>query len=428
MLIATTGNMSSEVRARFVLCLVVIGFLIALPADASNDPMFGNQYGLDKIQAEKAWSTGTGVGATVAVIDTGVQAEHEDLAAKMIAGFDFVDGDEVPQDGNRHGTHVAGIAAAVTNNGIGVAGVAPGACVMPVRVLNNNGSGAFGDIRSGIRWAADQGAQVINLSLGEFVVIRNLDESAMKDAITYAYGKGVVVAVAAGNDVIFPSGYRDVDAIAVAATDRRDEKPAFSNGAGDARFGMSAPGAAILSTVPNGYGTLSGTSMATPHVAGAAAVLRSLGLSRDQTIKRLLDTADDIGIPGHDPIFGSGRLNLAKAVEGLKPRTGGPSCRAAASQQTKGPAAGSAPAVNTGSTSGGEKGEPSKGPAGSSQKTSGGTDLSDYKDPEPGTLATGEKKKGLSPKTMMNIGIAVVLIGVAVVWYLWFRRRAIPEE
>lgn len=307
--------------------------LIATPALASNDPFFSQQWGMQKIKAEEAWVTSAGVGSNVAIVDTGVDLGHEDLQ-KIGAGWDFVSNDSVPQDekgdatsecsGNfGHGSHVAGIAAATANNGRGIAGVAPAAKIMPVRVLNQHGCGTFEDVIEGIRWAADNGAQVVNLSLGAEVQFLLATLGQIQDffaAIEYAWQKGAVVAVAAGNERVFPSGYGNINAIVVGATDENDGKAAYSN-LGDAKWSLMAPGSNILSSVPGGYAKASGTSMATPHVAGAAAVLRCAGLNKQQTVDKLLSSADDLGISGRDPIFGSGRLNLARAVQGLSAST-----------------------------------------------------------------------------------------------------------
>jgi thermitase len=322
--------------------LVVVLVAPAAAVSSPNDPQFGKQWGLSKIGAPQAWGTGTGGGAIVAIIDTGVDLNHEDLRDKLVPGWDFVGNDSVPQDETKpqnltntdcpgnpgHGTHVAGIVAAATNNGKGVAGTAPGARILPIRVLDSCGSGTSGAVSAGIDYAIQRKATVINLSLGEDVVVHNISTTSLDNAINKAWNAGIVVAVAAGNNVLFPSGYSGVNGIAVAATDRNDGKPDFSSGSGDAKWGMAAPGGGsetdpvsddIFSTLPGGYGYLRGTSMAAPFVAGAAAILRSLGLSPQATVDKLLSTAVDVGIPGNDPIFGSGRLNLAKAVQGLTP-------------------------------------------------------------------------------------------------------------
>ncbi len=319
--------------------LVATAF-IAGPALASNDTRFGEQYGLQKIAAEVAWASSIGTGITIAVVDTGTDLVHKDLVKNVVAGYDFVDNDDDPRDevagvdpddpncgGNPgHGTHVSGIAAAVFDNGFGIAGVAPDARIMPVRVLGKHGCGNLDDVDAGIRWAADRGAHVINLSLSDNVVFRNVLGGSIESAVEYAWGKGVIAVVAGGNDTLFPSGYRMTNALIVAATDRNDAKASFSNGVGDAKWGISAPGVSILSTLPgNRFASLSGTSMAAPHVAGAAAVLRCLGLTKQQTVDRLLATADDLGLSGKDLEYGSGRLNLAAAVAGKG------SCRSTAS-------------------------------------------------------------------------------------------------
>src|SRR5438270_10178930 len=185
---------------------------------AVNDPLFPHQWGLPLIKAPAAWQHGyRGAGATIAVVDTGVDLSHPDLQAHLVPGADLDPGNPGdattpstpkggvcpgPQDENGHGTHVAGIAAAVTNNGIGVAGTAPDASIMPVRVLDASGSGDDQTVIDGIKYAADHGAKVINLSLGGMAVVGELPDSAMEDAVNYAYARGVVVVAAAGNESI----------------------------------------------------------------------------------------------------------------------------------------------------------------------------------------------------------------------------------
>lgn len=296
------------------------------PAAAAVDPARGQQWGLDLVRAPEAWSTGRGAGTTIAVVDTGVDFAHEDLAGKLLAGRSFVD--EPVQDSNGHGTHVAGIAAAATDNGRGIAGVAPEAKILPVRVLAGDGGGTSSGVANGVRWAADQGATVINLSLGpEVPLVFSAVDSSIVDAIDYAWRKGSVVVIAAGNNFVPVSEYGDVRAIVVGAVDRQDRRASYSTGIGGAMWSMAAPGGSggengVLSTYweenkRNSYAYLSGTSMATPHVAGAAAVLRGLGLSPLQTVNRLLATAKDLGPAGKDNDFGAGRLDLAAAVAGL---------------------------------------------------------------------------------------------------------------
>jgi thermitase len=313
-------------RYLFLLAGALVVVLVG-PAGASNDPLFGSQWGMSKIGAEQAWSTGAGNGVVIAVVDSGADLDHPDLRAKILSGHDFVDGDSTPEDGNGHGTHVSGIAAAVTGNGVGVAGAAPGAKILPVRVLDNDGKylcagGCSDPVSSGIHWAADYGAAVINLSLAD--IGQEIFGASFVDALEYAWTKGSIPVVAAGNSFIFGSGFRNTHALVVAATDKNDEIASYSNGVGSAMWGISAPGGdgngadEIISTWLGGqYAYLSGTSMAAPHVSGAAAVLRGLGLSPQATVDRLLATAKDLGNPGADSIYGAGRLDLAKAVQGL---------------------------------------------------------------------------------------------------------------
>jgi len=330
----------SRLIALLSAALVSVALIGGSAAQASNDPYFSKQWGLTKIQAEQAWPTATGAGVTVAVVDTGVDLGHPDLAAHIVSsGRDFVDNDNSAQDENGHGTHVAGIAAAVTGNGIGVAGTAPDASILPVRVLDEEGSGSTDQIAAGIRYAADNGADVINLSLGylsgvDKVILITGEVQPVYDAIDYAHSKGVVVVAAAGNDSFplcsEPSGHPDV--VCVGATDQRDARSWFSNS--DATMTsqyLVAPGGDGLTCASDifstylrsaesfcsteaGYEALAGTSMATPFVSGVAALAASKGLGRDAVIACLLSHTDDLGTPGRDPIYGYGRVNAAKAV------------------------------------------------------------------------------------------------------------------
>ncbi len=321
-------------RLRGAAAIVLLSALLVTSIDAvhtaagastPNDPSFTLQWGLSRIGAPTAWDTATGVGVTIAVLDTGIDLSHLDLAAKLLPGYNYVSPGSSPQDDHSHGTHVAGIAAAVTNNGVGVAGTAPGAQLLPVKVLDANGEGSGANVDAGIRFAANRGAKVINLSLGGFA--QGITGASFGDPCNYAYSVGSLCVVAAGNDYITGSGFGSENLLVVAATNKSDGKPTYSSGVGSAKWGISAPGGgdaivtsdanqAIYSTVPGGYGYKAGTSMAAPHVAGAAAVLFSLGLNNDQVVQRLLSTAKDLG---NSSTFGAGRLDLAAAVSGLTP-------------------------------------------------------------------------------------------------------------
>ena len=330
----------------FAIVTAAVLLVFAAPAGAAtSDPHFGRQWGLVTIQAEQAWTTADGTGALIAVVDSGVDLGHPDLASKLVTlpGADFSDGRDAdgPQDENGHGTHVAGIAGAITNNGVGVAGAAPGARIMPVRVLDAGGSGTTDQVAAGIRFAADNGADVINLSLGFLSgadkVIKILGElDPVYEAIDHAWSSGATVVVAAGNDTFplcaEPSAHPRV--VCVGATDMRDLRSFFSNG--DATL-MSqylvAPGGDALSCSGDVFSTylrseeptcspeaeyeaIAGTSMAAPHVAGVAGLLAGKGLTNQQIVDCLTSTTDDLGIPGRDPIFGYGRVNALKAVTG----------------------------------------------------------------------------------------------------------------
>jgi hypothetical protein len=238
-----------------------------------NDSRYGEQYGPQKVRADEAWVIARG-GPVISVIDTGVNYNHVDLAGKVIKGRDFVNGDNDPMDDQGHGTHVAGIAAARGNNGTGVAGIAFNSPILAVKVLNNSqpaGWGSYANISSGIIYAAARGARVINLSLSGVS-----PSQVLVDALNYAVARGCLVVAAAGNDGInvqrYPGAY--ADAFCVGSTTSTDARSGFSTYG--AHVDIAAPGSSILSTLyTGGYGLKSGTSMATPCVAGAAAVLWS---------------------------------------------------------------------------------------------------------------------------------------------------------
>ncbi|HSH22684.1 MAG TPA: S8 family serine peptidase, partial [Acidimicrobiales bacterium] len=281
---------------------LALALVVALPgiALASDDPFFPDQWNLASIGAETAWSKGRGAGTVIAVVDTGVDLAHEDLKPKLLPGRSFIAPGASPQDANGHGTHVAGIAAASTDNALGVAGVAPDAMILPVQVLGSRGVGNVTGVADGIRYAADNGADVINLSFGEVSTSVQLAPEFV-DAIRYAWVQGSIPVVAAGNSFVRASGFTDEPAIVVTSTTRDDTRPAYASGVGQARWGMAAPGGdgspdtrcevgtGVVSTYrSNEYACLVGTSMAAPHVAGAAAVLRGLGLSPQQVVDQLL--------------------------------------------------------------------------------------------------------------------------------------------
>ncbi|HLO33511.1 MAG TPA: S8 family serine peptidase, partial [Anaerolineales bacterium] len=219
--------------------------------------------------------------------------------------------DNNPQDDNGHGTHVAGIAAALCNNGTGVAGVSWGARLMPVKVLNAAGNGTYADVADGIIWAADHGAQIINLSLGG-----GNSSQMLQDAVDYAAAKSVVLVAAAGNagrnSVFYPARYPNV--IAVAATDPSNAHAGFSNYGPD--VDLSAPGVSIYSTFPGGYGYNNGTSMATPFVSGLAAILRGIPGNSSPTLiaSQMESTALDLGSPGMDDFYGYGLIQMDAAI------------------------------------------------------------------------------------------------------------------
>lgn len=281
-----------------------------------NDPLYQDQWGLSKIQADLAWEVSHGSSsADIAIVDTGINGSHPDLALKLKASVDctvsYTCPPSLPVDFNGHGTHVAGIASAVTNNSIGVAGLAWEGSLVSVKALDDNGSGYYSWVSNAIYWAADNGVKVINLSLGG-----NSPSKTLERAINYAWDKGVVIVAAAGNNgsakKTYPAYYKN--AIAVAATNSDDKKAWFSN------YGLwvdvAAPGENIISTYKDGYEKLSGTSMSTPFVSGLAALLYGFdpSLGAGGIRQRIENTADRISGTGRYWVFG--RINACKALGG----------------------------------------------------------------------------------------------------------------
>ena len=283
-----------------------------------NDPFFSSQYGLyntssQGIDAINGWELEQGRDSVIiAIVDTGVDYNHEELSGRVIKGYDFVNNDTDPKDDNGHGTHVAGIAAARMNNGRGIAGVCPGCSILAVKVVTANGAGANTWIANGIANAVSLGANVINLSLG------GLERSqTIELAIKQAYARGIVVIAASGNDgsslPLYPAAFPEV--IAVGATNQRGERASFSSYG--THLAVAAPGEAIPGSLPNNsYASWNGTSMASPHVAGLAGLIlsRNAGLNNAQVRQILITTADDLGTAGQDQYFGYGRINALAAL------------------------------------------------------------------------------------------------------------------
>jgi hypothetical protein len=323
--------------------LLAASLLLATPASAQvpepNDPGYGDQWALPHIGAPCAWSVTTGrPEVSVAVIDSGVDLTHPDLVDRLRTdGADFVDGDEEPFDENGHGTNVAGIVAATLDNAEGIVGLAPNISILPVRVMNRKGFGSDRAIAAGVRFAADRGAQVINLSLGATLTIGAETESELvMAAIRYAQERGALVVVAAGNDFVpLPNAIvgDNLDVLVVAATDPDDRKADFSNSG--PWITVSAPGVQILSTMPTyevfltsdeiprderfrqGYDWMSGTSQATPYVSALAALLFSArpdwtAVDVAQAIETSAATIADIN-PGIE--LGRGRIDACRALE-----------------------------------------------------------------------------------------------------------------
>jgi subtilisin family serine protease len=314
---------------RLLVAIILISILGMIGSGSvlaqDGDPLRPQQWGHVQLHLDDAYGTSTGEGVVIAILDSGIDLDHPDLVDKLVPGWDFVENDDQPQDENGHGTHVAGIAAATTNNGIGIAGAAPDARIMPVRVMNALGVGDPEVIAQAITWAADNGADIINLSLGgnTDLLSRIFKNGPMNLSIVDANDKGVLVIAAAGNDDTFIQAYQDgVPVLVVNASNEGGIPAQFSNW-GDPRA-VTAPGTRILSTAPteptwiwkggtDGYEELDGTSMAAPYVAGVAALLVDTHRGDDPNtiFEILIETSVN---SNGDPRLGAGIVDSEAAV------------------------------------------------------------------------------------------------------------------
>lgn len=275
-----------------------------------NDPSFPSAWHLPKIQAPAAWDSSVADGIVIAILDTGVDTNHSDLASQMVAGWNAVDGSTATNDVYGHGTAVAGTAAAASNNGNGVASVTWNAKIMPVRITNRtDGYAYYSDIARGLNWAADNGADVANISYDVS------SSSSVSSAAQYMRSKGGMVVVAAGNSSVDP-GYSDnPNMISVSSTNSSDAKSSFSNYGN--YIDVAAPGEYILTTTNGGgYGNWSGTSFASPVTAGVVAlIMRANPSLTPNEIETVLENSADKIAGGWHPYYGNGRVNAANAVQ-----------------------------------------------------------------------------------------------------------------
>jgi thermitase len=279
-----------------------------------NDPQYPAEWGMDAISAPAAWDITTGASSTiVAVVDTGIAA-HPEFAGRLLEGYDFVNDDTDATDDEGHGTSVAGIIGATGANGAGMAGLDWAARLLPVKVMDETGSGWTSDVAAGVTWAADHGARVINMSLGG-----PGKSSTLKKAVAYAVKKGAVVVAAAGNEATsvpsYPAGYPGV--LSVSALE--GSRLAYFSDFGP-NVDVAAPGCAIRTIAgiagPTAYGDFSGTSASAPFVSGVASLVvgRNPHLSGAAVSRIVTSTADDLGPTGWDASFGWGRVDAARAL------------------------------------------------------------------------------------------------------------------
>ncbi len=288
---------------------------------AVSDTQTAGQYSLDRMRVRDAWKRSTGGSNLVAVLDTGVQADHRDLRNRVVKGYDFVNDDSSAIDDNGHGTWVAGIIAANANDGYGIAGISWKDRILPVKIMSAGGTGSTADLAAGITYAANRGADIINMSVGGFPY-----SQVIQDAVNNAWNKGAVLVGAAGNnnrrETFYPASYDHV--VSVSATQVEDEFSHWSSYG--PKVDVSAPGSSVLTTnctaaacMHEDWGShtyISGTSFATPNVSGVVALLmaRYPAKTPAQIVSRLLGTVDDLGYRGREDRYGLGRVNAFRAL------------------------------------------------------------------------------------------------------------------
>ncbi|GAA4710661.1 hypothetical protein GCM10023228_15490 [Brevibacillus fulvus] len=294
-------------------------FLLLPNVIRPNDQLYERyQWNLPMIGMEQSWEISEGSkDVIVAIVDTGLDLQHPEFQGKVVSGYNVIEDNNNPMDDNGHGTHVAGIIAARTNNASGIAGMSWNSRLMPIKAIGADGSGTAYDIAQGIIWAADHGADVINLSVGNYT-----PSAALQEACQYAFQKNVVLVAATGNDATdqpgYPAAYKEV--LGVSAVDHNRRRADFSN------FGsyvdVVAPGVDIASTyIYSDYAALSGTSMACPHVAALASLIRSVkpNLKNSEVMDIIRRTSQDLGQPGRDDLYGYGLINVNAALEQAGP-------------------------------------------------------------------------------------------------------------
>lgn len=311
-----------------------LDYTVSMLSEPVTSAFLSRSWNLSLIRVGPAWDiVSESDGPLVAILDTGVDASHPNLAGRVLPGYDFINRTGDTSDDNGHGTHIAGIVAAAVDGSAPVAGVAPRSRILPAKVLDSEGNGSVSLLASAIVWATDQGSRIINLSLGTANA-----SATLQDAISYAHSKGAVIVAAAGNNYlgnnlpVYPAAYPEV--IAVAATTDTDGHASYSSsgvyvdlaapGGDPSGHNDGQPGHWIMSTYSSGgdatYARLAGTSQASAHVAGVAALLLSVnpGL-RNLEVRSLLErTATDLGTPGRDELYGYGRVDAGTSVEAAR--------------------------------------------------------------------------------------------------------------